>query len=191
MTRLLCLATFVVTLATPAVSHACHRWGYGYGYGYGWGMPAYGYGYGYGYGCGWDMPAYGYGCGWGVPAYSYGYGWDTYPCVAAAPSAAPAVAWQPAPVNTASIRVAVPANARVWVDGAATKQTGADRRFQSPSLAPGRNYSYRVTAQWRDADGRAVTRSRQVHVRANADVRVDFNTTQTADARDARQPGGR
>jgi hypothetical protein len=55
MTKLFCLATLALTLATPAVSRACRRWGMPrYGYSRGWAV------YGYGYGRGWGMPRYGY-----------------------------------------------------------------------------------------------------------------------------------
>src|SRR5262249_26645159 len=41
-------------------------------------------------------------------------------------------------VNVVTIRMRVPSDARVWFEGEATSQSGADRTFVSPSLAPGR-----------------------------------------------------
>jgi len=85
-----------------------------------------------------------------------------------------ASAQPPARDNVARIRLVVPADARVWFDNKETKQTGPERRFESPALAPGRAYGYVVKAQWRDQDGRHVTRTRQVDVGANANVTVDL-----------------
>jgi uncharacterized protein (TIGR03000 family) len=48
------------------------------------------------------------------------------------------------------------------------------RLFESPALTPGRDFNYEIKAQWRGADGKAVTRTRTVDVRANAHVNVDF-----------------
>jgi uncharacterized protein (TIGR03000 family) len=83
-------------------------------------------------------------------------------------------AYAPAADNLARVRVMVPADAKVWFDGKATRQDGTDRRFESPALTPGRIFSYEVKAQWRDKDGKEVTRSRRVDVSANANVTVDF-----------------
>ena len=55
MTKLLCLSTLALTLTTPAVSQACHRWA----------MPR------YGYGSGWAVYPYGYVRNWGMPRYGY------------------------------------------------------------------------------------------------------------------------
>jgi uncharacterized protein (TIGR03000 family) len=82
---------------------------------------------------------------------------------------------RPAPDNLARVRVMVPSDAKVWFDGKATRQEGADRRFESPALTPGRAYSYEVKAQWRDRDGKEVTRTRRVDVSANSNLTVDFN----------------
>jgi uncharacterized protein (TIGR03000 family) len=80
----------------------------------------------------------------------------------------------PARDNAARIRLVVPADAKVWFDSKATVQSGSERNFESPRLAPGREYSYDVKAQWRDANGKDVTRTRQVGVSANSNVTVDF-----------------
>jgi uncharacterized protein (TIGR03000 family) len=76
--------------------------------------------------------------------------------------------------NLARLRVIVPADAKVWFDNKATRQDGGERRFESPALTPGRTYTYDVKAQWRDKDGKEVTRTRHVDVSANSDVMVDF-----------------
>jgi uncharacterized protein (TIGR03000 family) len=101
-------------------------------------------------------PAYGASV---VPSYSYGaYG--------------PAAPMQD---NMARIRVVVPDGARVWFDNQPTKQTGSVRNFESPALKPGHEYTYDVKAQWRDQNGKEVTRTRHIDVRANGSVTVDFN----------------
>jgi uncharacterized protein (TIGR03000 family) len=73
----------------------------------------------------------------------------------------------------AQIELRVPADAEVWIDGARTTQTGAVRRFVSPPLPPGREYSYEVRVGWKDA-GREVTQSRRLAVRAGSLVPAAF-----------------
>jgi uncharacterized protein (TIGR03000 family) len=69
--------------------------------------------------------------------------------------------------------VRVPADANVWLDGVATSQRGTVREFYSPVLEPGKRYTYQVRARWMK-NGRPVTRTRTVRVRANAWSDVDF-----------------
>jgi uncharacterized protein (TIGR03000 family) len=76
--------------------------------------------------------------------------------------------------NGARIRVIVPQDAKVWFDNRMTQQTGTERNFQSPALTPGRDFSYDVKAQWKDQNGKEVTQTRHVDVRANSNVTVDF-----------------
>ena len=55
----------------------------------------------------------------------------------------------PVQSNVARIRVIVPdPQAKVWFDGSLTSQTGTDRLYHTPSLAPGGTYSYRIRASW-------------------------------------------
>jgi uncharacterized protein (TIGR03000 family) len=112
----------------------------------------------------------------GVPPPNYFYGYPVYSYVPPlgytyGASAQPAAT----PDNAARVRVLVPAaDAKVWFDGKETKQTGVVRRFESPALTPGHEYSYDVKAQWRDQEGKEVTRTRHVDVRANGLATVDF-----------------
>lgn len=136
-----------------------YRWGIGVGIGYPWSYGYYGYQPWY-YGGGVSIynaspdyiapPSYYY----GAPVYDYGY--------------AP-----PAQDNSAHIQVIVPAGAKVLFGNGATLQDGTVRLFDSPPLTPGRDYVYDITAQWR-ADGKDMTATRHVVVRANATVIVDF-----------------
>jgi uncharacterized protein (TIGR03000 family) len=164
-------------------------WHDGRGRGWGWGGVGIGIGLGY--------PGYGYG-GYGSGYYGYSrpyyYGdsggyYDTTPYYNGAPSydysSAPAYGDRAAPDyaydstardTSAQVRVIVPPDAKVWFNDRLTKQTGSERDFASPALTPGRDFSYDVKAQWRDENGKEVTRTRHVDVRANANVTVDFTT---------------
>jgi uncharacterized protein (TIGR03000 family) len=76
--------------------------------------------------------------------------------------------------GTAQIRVLVPdGQAQVWFDGAATKQTGTDRYFHTPVLAPGSSNTYRIRASWME-DGEEMIQERVVTVAPGATVLADF-----------------
>jgi len=75
---------------------------------------------------------------------------------------------------TARVTVHLRADARLWVDGKQTKQTGPVREFVTPAvLRPGQTYQYTFRAEWTEG-GRTVTRERPVAVRATGTVDVDF-----------------
>lgn len=77
----------------------------------------------------------------------------------------------------ASIQVHVPApNADLWVEGWKTASKGDWRRFLSPPLVPGNRYEYEMRARWSE-NGREMSRSREVPLRAGEHVVVDFSTT--------------
>jgi uncharacterized protein (TIGR03000 family) len=80
----------------------------------------------------------------------------------------------PVEVNAVTIRMSVPSGARVWFDGEATSQTGADREFVSPPLTPGRQYVYHVRVQW-DENGKAVERNRDVTVHAGDRINLNID----------------
>jgi uncharacterized protein (TIGR03000 family) len=70
----------------------------------------------------------------------------------------------------------VPADAVLSFQGKTmTEETGALRQFQSPPLNPGRTYSYDVRATWKDENGREVTRTRHLTVRAGDHLSVDLS----------------
>jgi uncharacterized protein (TIGR03000 family) len=73
----------------------------------------------------------------------------------------------------AHLTLRVPADARVWFNGAPTKTTGAVREYDSPPLAPGERYTYRLRVRWNDR-GREVEQSREVSVTAGARVTLEF-----------------
>jgi uncharacterized protein (TIGR03000 family) len=68
----------------------------------------------------------------------------------------------PAP---ATIVVDLPADAKLLIDNEATSSTGANRVFQSPTLNPGKEYQYTLTAQV-VRDGKSVKAEKVVTVKA-------------------------
>jgi len=174
-----------------------------YGAGYGYASPYYGgsyYSSPYIYSSGYASPYYGgsyysspytYSSGYNyLPSYTYGYT-PSYSGVASydynnaymmpstsyqsgyySPDSSGANNQQMA--NAASIEVMVPANASLWFDGNATKQTGPDRLFTTPALPEGKASSYELKASWKDANGNDVTRTRTIHVAPNQHTFVNF-----------------
>ena len=67
----------------------------------------------------------------------------------------------------------MPADVEVWIEGIKTQQTGAERQFVLPPLSPGQDYMYELKARWTE-NGRPVTRTRQILVRAGDRGGVDF-----------------
>jgi uncharacterized protein (TIGR03000 family) len=85
--------------------------------------------------------------------------------------------------DIARIDVTLPtAEAKVWVNGTATKSTGVNRRFLSPVLEPGQNYSYEIRAQWQE-NGRTVEKTTRVQVQASKQVDVDLTRPAVAASR--------
>jgi uncharacterized protein (TIGR03000 family) len=88
----------------------------------------------------------------------------------------PSVAAHAAAVNQAVlINVSVPAHAEISFEGEETAQTGAFRQFVSPSLVPGREYTYHIEVRWTEA-GMEATRSRRVTVHAGDVVNLSFHS---------------
>ena len=108
------------------------------------------------------------------PPYSTGYG----------PAMGP-VGWGRSPMSSArevvplprsevaDIRVQVPPDADVWIEGVKTKQKGSDREFQSPPLAYGVNYWYEIHAEWK-SNGQVVGATQIVNVQAGDRMNVTF-----------------
>ena len=81
---------------------------------------------------------------------------------------------QPAAAESpAFLVVRLPADASLMVEDYQTKATGDVRRFQSPPLAPGRQFTYTLKATWKE-DGKEKTVTRDVKVRAGQEVTVDL-----------------
>lgn len=79
----------------------------------------------------------------------------------------------------ATIVVVVPADARVTIDGMSTMSTSNLRWFESPTLNPGKTYSYTFQAEYRD-NGAPVTVSKKVLFQAGKVVRLDLTNNGTA-----------
>lgn len=178
-----------------------HSYGQNYGYGHNYSAyrPYYG---GYGHGYGYYRPYYGYGAylpfGFGLGYYSnyyspldYGAAYDasSYPPTAAYGSASvpltgdtqlagPSSDDRPPADDLAHLRLTVPENATVLIDGTATTQTGSVREFVTPALAPGSRYSYKVAVRYTDAQGKAVEDVRDIRFRANDWFSIDFTRPQ-------------
>lgn len=141
------------------------RGGWGWGVGIGWGWPGYGWGWP-GYGWDYGYPAY-YGDYYsGAPVYPPDYGSRTSAYLN--PEIPP-----PANTTTAHIRVLVPDGAKIWFNQDETSQTGSTRIFETPSLTPGKEYTYEVRARWRAGD-RDVTDTKKVIFHSGDGVTVSF-----------------
>jgi uncharacterized protein (TIGR03000 family) len=150
--------------------HGCHGGGYGCNGG--------GYGcHGGGYGCNGG----GYGCNGG------GYG-----CHGGAGCSGGVVApMPPEPVKPpkpekeamlnapATIIVSLPSDAKLTIDGAATTSTSAERTFISPELPVDRSFNYSLQAEFQ-LEGRTVTVSKMVSVRAGMESRVTIGAADLA-----------
>jgi uncharacterized protein (TIGR03000 family) len=75
--------------------------------------------------------------------------------------------------NTARIYVIVPAGAELWFEGQRTSKKGSEREFYSPKLVPGKTYSYRVKARWKEGS-RTVEQTTEIKVRANEVTTLRF-----------------
>jgi uncharacterized protein (TIGR03000 family) len=74
----------------------------------------------------------------------------------------------------ATIVVRLPADAKLTVDGSATRSTDSVRTFVSPPLQAGKDYQYTLRAEVM-RDGKTVERTRDVSVRAGQTSEVSFD----------------
>jgi uncharacterized protein (TIGR03000 family) len=75
--------------------------------------------------------------------------------------------------DQAKIKVYLPADAILHVDGAQTQATGEIRNFISPPLIRGKKYVYTLRASWKEG-GKEVSIERTARLEAGLDVIVDF-----------------
>src|SRR5262249_32737765 len=78
----------------------------------------------------------------------------------------------------ATIIVSLPANAKLTIDDSMTASTSAHRVFVSPALPIGREFSYTLKAEF-TKDGKPFVVSKDVAVRAGAEVEVTFEASLT------------
>jgi len=71
--------------------------------------------------------------------------------------------------TVARVTIALPADARVWVDNVFCPV----RSFDTPALEPGRKYFYTVRAEL-NRDGRTVVETRRITVSAGQETTVSF-----------------
>jgi uncharacterized protein (TIGR03000 family) len=88
-------------------------------------------------------------------------------------------------VPATTVKVLVPADAKVYLAGNETSSTGDAREFTTTKLAAGQswdNYTVRVTV---DRDGKTLTREKTITLRAGDDQELsfDFDTPQVASVR--------
>jgi uncharacterized protein (TIGR03000 family) len=75
--------------------------------------------------------------------------------------------------DSARINIHVPPHARVFFDGAPTRQPGEFRQFVSPPLEPNRTYSYEIRAAWTE-NGGTVEERRKLEIRRGQELKIDF-----------------
>jgi uncharacterized protein (TIGR03000 family) len=71
------------------------------------------------------------------------------------------------------LRVLVAPTASLWVEGARTQQTGAERLFESPPVEPGKTYVYTLVVSWIE-NGKEIAHTRTVKVKAGDEPTVDL-----------------
>jgi len=154
------------------------------------------------YGC---CGCWGYGCngccgGYGCNGYSCGgYGCNGFGCCGTNGAAAPAVEEkkeekkndnnndnddnnQQVKAKTARVIVSLPADAKLTINGQATKSTSAKRVFESPTLEQGKTYVYTFNATI-VRDGQSVSAERKIKVKAGERTPVSFDFEDSTVAR--------
>jgi uncharacterized protein (TIGR03000 family) len=96
----------------------------------------------------------------------------------------PAMPTLPAPTqevhvgSPATVVVKAPTDVRLTVNGQPTTLRGTQETFSSPNLEPGRSYSYLFKAE-AVRDGKTVSLTRRVVVRAGQEARVDLTNLES------------
>ena len=75
--------------------------------------------------------------------------------------------------NRATVIVRLPADAQLFADGTALKMTGGERKFITPELPGGMEYTYRFTAEY-ERNGEVLSVSKKVTLRPGSTVAVEF-----------------
>ncbi len=74
---------------------------------------------------------------------------------------------------SALLKVQVPLDAEVWLEGRRMSSVGSNRLYRSPPLNPAKGYVYEVRARW-TFEGKPVEDVRHISIRAGATALVDF-----------------
>ena len=122
--------------------------------------------------------------GFNVPPPSTGFPPSTIPY--APPEAAPSIERQtvaPRPVATvtgasagsgrATVIVRLPSDAQLFADGTALKMTGGERKFITPELSGGMEFTYKFTAEY-ERNGEVLNVSKKITVRPGSTATVEF-----------------
>ncbi len=72
------------------------------------------------------------------------------------------------------LTVAVPTNAKVFVNNKATTSTGRVREFVSRGLKPGSSYKFEIRAELESVDGQVMSESKNLVVQAGAREQIQF-----------------
>lgn len=171
------------------------NYGMGYGSGYGWNSPGY-----YGnWGSGWSSPGYYSGNYYGSAYPSNTYSWAGQPGTSGWTGSSYQSFYPPNygsqayggqqgsayggqqqfnDGTRATIRVHVRPDAQVMFEDSPTQQMGPERIFITPPLEGSGNYTYKVTARWRDQNGKEESKTKTVRFSAGKTVDVDFMSAQ-------------
>ncbi len=109
----------------------------------------------------------------------FGYGLHALGYRSASPRlASPSVSVLPTPSHSAAscrvdVRLPHP-EAELWVNQTKTQSSGAERTFETPELADGKEFRYELLAKWQ-RNGQSVSETRGVVVAGGKAVVVDFN----------------
>jgi uncharacterized protein (TIGR03000 family) len=97
------------------------------------------------------------------------------------PTRRPAEKLLPPADNKAHLRLLVPENAEVLVEGGKTSTTGTVRDFISPPLTPGKNMTYSILVRYMDASGKTIEETHSLRVRANDQLLLDWTAPANAE----------
>jgi uncharacterized protein (TIGR03000 family) len=98
-----------------------------------------------------------------------------YPAIAEPSREVILAALEGADEHRARINMRVPvADAKVYLDGVVTGQTGLERAFVTPRLHPGSRYAFNALVVWHDATGQARTLNRHFTVRPGQTSSLDL-----------------
>jgi uncharacterized protein (TIGR03000 family) len=86
--------------------------------------------------------------------------------------------------SKAKLIVELPADAQLYIDDLPMKNASGTRAFSTPTLDPGQAYYYMVRAEVM-RDGKPVSETRRVIVRAGQTIRADFRDLETEAVRTA------
>jgi uncharacterized protein (TIGR03000 family) len=77
------------------------------------------------------------------------------------------------PAGTAQVNVLLPADAEITIEGKKMSSTGSSRLFVTPTLEPGKTYTYDLHAMWME-NGKEVIKDRKVSFKPDELVTVDL-----------------